>query len=68
MLPWLVLLSTACGGAGVAADRLPFPGPSAARGPVLIGSNRVELLTELDDQVASGLLDRPIDPLLIPDC
>lgn len=46
MLPWLVLLSTACGGAGVAADRLPFPGPSAARGPVLIGSNRVELLTD----------------------
>jgi hypothetical protein len=30
--------------------------------------SRVELLTELDDQVASSLLDRPIDPLLIPVC
>src|ERR1700682_5995587 len=46
LLASLALLSTGCGGAGVAADRLPDPGTPPPRGQVSGGSNRVELLAD----------------------
>jgi phosphatidylserine/phosphatidylglycerophosphate/cardiolipin synthase-like enzyme len=42
----LVFCSAACGGAGVAADRLPSSGSEAPRGLVSIGADRVELLAD----------------------
>lgn len=46
VLGWLAFSSAACGGAGVAADRLPDAGATALQEQVSIGSNRVELLTD----------------------
>jgi phosphatidylserine/phosphatidylglycerophosphate/cardiolipin synthase-like enzyme len=43
---WLLLWSSACGRAAVAADTLPSPGAASRSGQVAIGSNHVELLTD----------------------